>query len=402
MPVPIDTWEAFDRLFAWDSRPVASGTEPTGATYLGRRCARSSPRGGGSVTWCAWGSGPLPRSRRRGRRHLRRPADSGFPQRVSSSPVRPAVLVGRGPSLRAARCLVALPAGPPRHHERRSNRRPSRSRRPGIRRSSSWSARNRRWAPGPAAAGRSGSPLRRGGLPALVARALRGRDACSLAAAGRSSWSRRCPSPSRPGRRAPTCWAYLDRTDGPLRRRPGRVGRGLASAFVQLVYPWVRTAALGPAARGLEPPDGVLVRPPRPNRAQPRDVPQRRRYDTARGERPVPASPAQPHPGVRTPGRRSLVDRVSLFGPVPGGAALLSDVTTHGESYRPAGIGRLVGGNRASRPPARRGHGLRSSGEALWRRLHRPHLAPSGLLGLGALRGTSPARRSRCAATGAR
>src|SRR6185436_13338692 len=64
---------------------------------------------------------------------------------------------------------------------------------------------------------------------------------------------------------------------------------------------------------------------------------------------------------------RTLLARVSLFGPTPSGLALLSDVTTSlDESYRPAGINRLV----SSIVRAARGLGeestFESSGEALW------------------------------------
>jgi phage tail sheath protein FI len=97
---------------------------------------------------------------------------------------------------------------------------------------------------------------------------------------------------------------------------------------------------------------------------------------------------------------RSLIQRISLFGPQPDGLRLLSDVTTSlQESYRPAGINRLT--STIVRAARRMGEELTfaPSGERLWAQIR------AGLNGLllslmqaGALRGTTPtdAFRVRC------
>jgi hypothetical protein len=46
LPVTVESWEAFDRLFDWRSRPVAAGSTATCATYLGAAVRRFFAQGG--------------------------------------------------------------------------------------------------------------------------------------------------------------------------------------------------------------------------------------------------------------------------------------------------------------------------------------------------------------------
>src|SRR5262245_24471896 len=46
LPVTVESWEAFDRLFDWRARPVSSGNPRTCATYLGSAVRRFFAQGG--------------------------------------------------------------------------------------------------------------------------------------------------------------------------------------------------------------------------------------------------------------------------------------------------------------------------------------------------------------------
>lgn len=109
------------------------------------------------------------------------------------------------------------------------------------------------------------------------------------------------------------------------------------SAFLQLTYPWLRSPGSSALPDGLESPDAVLVGLLARNallegtyrnaaRLPPPDV-----YDY---------DPKLPNPD----GDDVLETHVSRFGETPDGLALLSDVTTSGdESYRQAPVSRLLG-----------------------------------------------------------
>ncbi|NJN82155.1 MAG: hypothetical protein HC802_07675 [Caldilineaceae bacterium] len=59
LPTPIDTWEIFDRLFAWEQRLLATGGVQM-PTYLGLAVRSFLHRAGASVTSCAWATpGPI-------------------------------------------------------------------------------------------------------------------------------------------------------------------------------------------------------------------------------------------------------------------------------------------------------------------------------------------------------
>jgi hypothetical protein len=171
---------------------------------------------------------------------------------------------------------------------------------------------------------------------------------------------------------------------------------GLSSAFVQLAYPWVRTPGSYNLPEQIESPDAVLVG------LLARSALTRGAFHSAASLHladvydvyPVLRRSAMAESSELTAkGRatRTLLARVSLFGPTPSGLALLSDVTTSlDESYRPAGINRLV----SSIVRAARRLGEEStfepSGEELWARVRdRLNIMLAALLADGGLSGDS-------------
>lgn len=175
-------------------------------------------------------------------------------------------------------------------------------------------------------------------------------------------------------------------------------GFGIATAFVQLAYPWVRTAASGMLPEGLEPPEGTVAG------ILARNALSRGSYRSAAGldvgdvwdVHPIlgrdqlhRAQPYGDDPGES----RSLQERVSVIGPTEGGLRLLSDVTaSEDESYRPANVNRLL--NALVRAARRQGEDsvFEPNGERLWARLRgRLEDLMLDLLRDGALRGSTPA-----------
>ncbi len=126
--------------------------------------------------------------------------------------------------------------------------------------------------------------------------------------------------------------------------------RGVCSAFVQLVFPWVGTEHGAFLPGSLEPPDGVLVGLLARNAlesgtyapASLSDVYGVRRYypelSAAQRTRPRPIALAD-----RGTNRvLGLEQRVSILGNAPDGPVLLTDVTTSLDpAYRPASVNRL-------------------------------------------------------------
>jgi len=172
----------------------------------------------------------------------------------------------------------------------------------------------------------------------------------------------------------------------------------LASAFLQLGYPWVQAGYAGDLPANLEPPEGVIagllarnaltrgtfcsatalaihdlvnVAPP---------LRQSQQFGI-NAKAPLRASPQAP-----------LIDRVSLVGPTPEGFRLLSDVTTHNNSnYRQASISRTIGlVMRAARGIGEE-YVFESSGERLWAQLQaRMEDVLAAMQRVGALAGTRP------------
>jgi uncharacterized protein len=185
----------------------------------------------------------------------------------------------------------------------------------------------------------------------------------------------------------------------PLARRLNESLSGAASAFVQLAYPWARTPGSANLPEQLESPDGVLAGLLACNALTRGAFRSAANLSLADVHDLAPLLTAQqmlePHPDTTAAGarRHALLERVSLFGPTPGGLRLLSDVTTSlDESYRPAAVNRLV--SLLARAARRLGEEsvFEPSGEALWTQLReRLEGLLTELFLAGALRGDAPA-----------
>jgi len=179
----------------------------------------------------------------------------------------------------------------------------------------------------------------------------------------------------------------------PLAYGVGDHPQGLASAFVQLVYPWVRTPGSLRLPGQLESPEGVLIG------LLARNALTRGSFRSAAGlpladvngleptltraQLFTPHGQARPH---------TLLERVSLLGPTPAGLRLLSDVTTSlSDSYRPASVNRLVTAIVRAARSLGEAVSFEPAAESLWNRLKSD--LDALLLGLwqaGALAGASP------------
>ncbi|MGE0348864.1 phage tail sheath C-terminal domain-containing protein [Hydrogenophaga sp.] len=168
----------------------------------------------------------------------------------------------------------------------------------------------------------------------------------------------------------------------------------IASAFVQMGYPWLTTTAAIDLPEGLEPPDGALagllagsalLRGTHASAAGDFSMP---RLRDVQSSVPVPSWGA----GPASPAAR-LAERVCLFAPQAGGWALQSDVTTSAdEAWRGGGVTRLMA--TLLRAARLRGQGVLfdGNGPATWSRLRRSvETLLTGFWRAGALSGARPA-----------
>jgi hypothetical protein len=147
----------------------------------------------------------------------------------------------------------------------------------------------------------------------------------------------------------------------------------VASAFVQLAWPWLNTRASLDLPEGLESPDGMLAGLLATNALT------RGTYRSAAGDFSLPrlrdVQDATPAPawgaGPESP-IEQLARRVCVFAPQPGGWALQSDVTTSvTEAWRFGGASRLMGA--VLREARRSGESVLfdANGQALWQSVRR-------------------------------
>ncbi len=146
---------------------------------------------------------------------------------------------------------------------------------------------------------------------------------------------------------------------------------GIATAFLQLCFPWLVTPGTEALPGGLEPPDGVFAG------VLARTIPElgvahsvgRQILRSVHGFEPdLPGADLV----LDTPGQSSpaLIHRVSLLGPSPDAVRILSDVTTSlAESHRPACIGRLIAAVLRTARQLGDSVTFEPSGEALWQRI---------------------------------
>jgi hypothetical protein len=171
-------------------------------------------------------------------------------------------------------------------------------------------------------------------------------------------------------------------------------GLSIASAFVQLAYPWLATAAGSDLPEGLESPDGVLAGL-LAARALARGT-----HASAAGDSSMAILrdlvSAEPLPswgaGADSPSAR-LAQRICLFTQQAGGWALQSDVTTStDEAWRSGGVSRLMA--TLLRAARLRGEAVLfdSNGPGTWERLRRSYEdLLTGFWRAGALAGASTA-----------
>ncbi len=183
-----------------------------------------------------------------------------------------------------------------------------------------------------------------------------------------------------------TDWLGLFESVGALRRDPP----GSASAFVQMVWPWIATTEASDLPEGLEPPEGLFAG------VLARNALEQGTYRSVAGTRlpsVVRESPALDR-GLGPDSPTVLLgERVSLIGPEPDGMTILSDVTAApDEDWRPGGVSRLVASllRRARRVGEAETFDL--NGPALWGRLRRAmETVLEDHYRAGALRGVTPA-----------
>jgi uncharacterized protein len=170
-------------------------------------------------------------------------------------------------------------------------------------------------------------------------------------------------------------------------------------AFLQLAYPWLRTMGSAALPGGLEPPDGALAgllarnALTRGTFTSGTKVPVTNVFDIYPPLRPSETdTPELPPRGDRGLPKRSLVERVSLFAPTPHGMALVSDVTVHpDETFRPAPVNRLVSVIVRAARTLGQDHVFDGNNERTWA-LVRQHLNElmTNMWGAGALDGDTP------------
>jgi hypothetical protein len=164
----------------------------------------------------------------------------------------------------------------------------------------------------------------------------------------------------------------------------------IQTAFVQLIYPWIRNRNTARLPGDVSPPDGMFIGLLAKNALT------RGTWGTLLGQHVsnvdfvVPILDRSTLEGVLKP---RLKDRITVIGPTAGGLRILSDVTTDDdESYRPAAVSRLV----SALVRAARIFGEQSifdnNGEDLWSKLtDRFTGLLTGLWAEGALAGASAA-----------
>ncbi len=389
LPVPLDSWNVFNLLFDWQTRPLqpAATGEQTISTYLGA-AVRSFFAQGGRKCFVVRVGDPWPYSEAPDTRAARiderlHALLPGYPNIITASPVERTSWLGVGqlfglpevsflclPDLadivRTPQTVVeppaVLPPGPEVFVECSASEPPPPVDDPA------------RFVQGPRCdeAGYQAWAQALHRCAELIARQQR---EVQLIAA--------IPIPVADSAAAQDLLADLvDGGHGPLAQLlltgGGVAGadRALASAFVQLVYPWARTPGSVRLPEQLESPDAVLAG------LLARNALTRGTFRSAANLHladlydlfPVLPRAQLLTPVATTPGlagrAHTALERLTLFGPTPTGLRLLSDVTTSlDESYRQAGVNRLVAALIRTARLLGETVVFESSNERLWARL---------------------------------
>jgi hypothetical protein len=158
----------------------------------------------------------------------------------------------------------------------------------------------------------------------------------------------------------------------------------IRTAFVQLVYPWIRNRDSGRLPGDLAAPDSMLSGLLAANALM------RGTWNSMVRQSLPGVDAVEPVEGAPAP---RLRDRVTVFGPTAGGMRILSDVTTDDDvSYRPANLSRLISAlARAARVLGEQSV-FENNGETLWNRLRDRFVnLMTGLWAQGALTGSAAA-----------
>lgn len=394
VPVPIDRWEVFDLLFDWDRRDAVSG-QSTGGTYLGAAVRSFFSQGGRKCYVVRVGDAwpfDTPRSTREAEIEKLLP---GYPRTVSGSPVDPRSWHGVGHlfglpdvAMLSMPDLVSIFAAdaPPLSIPRYTRSFPERFVECGSYEPS--------------------SPDDRPPTPSFAAPRCdddgyqQWASAISMVASMIAYHQREVqliaslPIPAPGAQASHNLIEYLngDHEDSWLSRQLND-NTGLSSAFVQLVYPWVRSPGSTGLPEQLESPDAVLAGI-LANHALTRgsfrsaanlSVGDVYGLDPLLSQQAIEQISATDEHGL------SLPERVTLLGPTPSGLRVLSDVTTSlDRRYRFASVNRLMAS--VLRAARRLGESItfEPSGPEIWHTL-RSNLESlmRGLFEAGALRGKS-------------
>jgi len=176
------------------------------------------------------------------------------------------------------------------------------------------------------------------------------------------------------------------------------LNESIATAFLQLSYPWLQQSYAGDLPANLEPPEGVLAGLLACNALtrgtfRSATVPAIRNViDFVPQLSQSQQFSVNPSASDDASPQAPLIDRISLFGPRPDGFYLLSDVTTCNDiNYRQANIGRTIAlVMRAARVIGEE-YVFESSGEQLWGQIRaRLEDVLSAMQQVGALSGIRP------------
>lgn len=334
VPVPIDRFDTFDRLFAWDRRPIgAAAGQQDGDTYLGAAVREFFAHGGRLCyvvrVGAPWPAPATPEESRAGAPERAARLEALIPG-VSGGPTGSAI---DRASWRGVWTLYGLPEVsyvvlPDLADVVRAALEPERELPPPL---TGESAFVECAEPSGEVAG---TFLRRTPAPVTLddgfrdwARALRvlTTEVSTPRAAGGLREVQVIAAVPRPDERAGIAdlLGYL-LEEGWL-ARPLEAG-GLSSAFLQLVYPWLASERSSRLPGGIAPPDAVLCGTLAGNALG------RGCFTSAAGQRVggvIDQVPRLAGGDVRDPSdRRTLAGRISAIGPTAAGIRLLSDVTT--------------------------------------------------------------------------
>ena len=373
VPVVVESWNAFAALFAWDARPVGSGGRVC-ASYLGAAVRSFFANGGRRAVIVRCGD-PWPYLEAAGVRAAQRATRLAALLAPAASPLDPASWIGIGhlaglPEV-ALLCLpdladicaaepaivgvaVERPNSPELFVECSVDTAPTVEEDVGLRDLA------------PPRADDDGFIAWRDALGSARERlASRYREMLLLAA---------LPLPLRDARNA-AAWAqadflaYLDEAGIVAAPDSSNGGRAVGSAFVQLVWPWLRTRFSADLPGTLEAPEGLFAGLLAANALA------RGTFRSVAGSRLAAVSGSEPVlscSGIAATPADRLAQRVCLVAPSLDGWVLHSDVTASGDiAWRAGGVSRLLGA--LLRAARRSGEAalFEASGPALWRRVER-------------------------------